>query len=152
LPITIEKTSIQLRTASHEDMKFIKEHIEKFRLDDEDLDYRQFVVAVDGKIILGFGRIRPHKEVYELGCVGVVEDRRNQGIGKVLVEHLINIFPSNEVYITTDIPAYFEKFGFNMLSPSLRDLVEKLKRVCASKRREGAVVMSLSKLSLTPVF
>ena len=48
---------ISLRPASPEDMPFIKECIERFRLDDEDLDYHQFVVAIDGKKIAGFGRI-----------------------------------------------------------------------------------------------
>lgn len=37
---------IKVRGASPDDMPFIKSHIERFRLDDEDLDYRQFVVAV----------------------------------------------------------------------------------------------------------
>ena len=80
---------------------------------DEDLDYQHFSCNhKDGDEIVGFGRIRPHEKVYELGCVGVVENRRNQGIGKTIVEHLINIFPSDDVYITTDLLDYFERFGF----------------------------------------
>ena len=76
--------NILIRKAQSNDMPFIKECIERFRLDDEDLDYRQFIVAVEGSEIAGFGRIRPHKEIYELGSVGVVEQRRNQGIGNIL--------------------------------------------------------------------
>ncbi|MBI5050822.1 MAG: GNAT family N-acetyltransferase [Nitrospirae bacterium] len=109
------------------------------------MDYRQFVVAVEGKEIIGFGRIRPHKEVYELGCVGVVENRRNQGIGKMIVEHLINIFSSDDVYITTDLIEYFKRFGFRMIENGPVELVEKLKRVCKSKCREGVVVMVYKK-------
>lgn len=137
---------ITIQPASSREMPFIKKCIERFRLDDEDLDYQQFIIAVESKEIVGFGRIRPHKEVYELGCVGVVEGRRNEGIGKMIIDHLINNFPTNEVYITTDLIAYFERFGFKKVEPGPKDLVEKLQRVCKSKSREGAVVMVLNKL------
>ena len=135
-----------MRPASSDDLPFIKECIERFRLDDEDLDYRQFVVAVEENEIIGFGRIRPHKEVYELGCVGVVEQRRNQGIGKMIVKYLIDKFPINEVYITTDLIDYFERFGFKRIKQGPKELVEKLQRVCKSKCREGAVVMVYKKV------
>jgi N-acetylglutamate synthase-like GNAT family acetyltransferase len=133
--------NILIKKAQSDDMPFIKECIEKFRLDDEDLDYRQFIVAVEGSEIAGFGRIRPHKEVYELGCVGVVEQRRNHGIGKMIVKHLIDKFPTDDVYITTDLIKYFERLGFKKIEPGPKELVEKLQRVCKSKCREGAVVM-----------
>lgn len=141
----MKELSAQIRSASPVDMPFIKNCIEKFRLDDEDLNCQQFIVAVEANEIVGFGRIRHHEKVYELGCVGVVENRRNQGIGKTIVEHLINIFPSNDVYITTDLLDYFERFGFRKIDSGPDGLVEKLKRVCKSKCREGAVVMVYKK-------
>lgn len=137
----MKQMSIKIRPALSDDIPFIKECIERFHLDDEDLDYRQFVVAVEGNEVVGFGRIRPHKEVYELGCVGVVENRRNHGIAKMIVEHLISIFPSEDVYITTDLQEYFGKIGFKRIYPGPKELEEKIKRVCKSKCREGAVVM-----------
>jgi N-acetylglutamate synthase-like GNAT family acetyltransferase len=156
---------VGVRPSTPADMPFIKKCIEKFRLDDEDLDYRQFTVAIENKEIVGFGRIRPHRspkpalectyrgsgarsqeqEIYELGCVGVVEERRNQGIGKMIIEYLIKNFPTNKVYITTDLPEYFERFGFKKIEHGPKDLVEKLHRVCKSKCREGAVAMVLNK-------
>lgn len=141
------RSGCNIRPASPDDMPLIKEHIERFRLDDEDLDYRQFVVTVENDEAIGFGRVRPHKTVYELGCVGVMEGKRNQGIGRMLVEHLISIFPSNEVYITTDLPKYFERFGFKKIEPGPQELVDKLQQVCKSKCREGAVVMVFNKES-----
>lgn len=144
--VFMKKLSVLIRKASPDDMRFIEECIENFRLDDEDIDYRQFVVAVEGREIVGFGRIRPHKEVYELGCVGVIEHKRNKDTGKIIVEHLINIFPTNDVYITTDLTEYFERFGFKRIEPGPKELMEKLKRVCKSKCREGAVVMVYKKL------
>lgn len=136
---------IHIRPASPDDMSFIKQCIERFLLDDEDLDYHQFVVAMDDKEIAGFGRVRPHKEVYELSGVGVVEHKRNQGIGRMIVEYLISRFPASEVYITTDIPEYFERFGFKKIEPGPWELVEKLERVCKSRCRDGAAVMVLNK-------
>ncbi len=133
--------NVTIRPASSDDMAFIAEYIDRFRLDDEDLDYRQFVVAVDGNEITGFGRIRPHREVYELGCVGVIESKRSRGVGRKIVEHLIEAFPVSDVYITTDLIGYFGKMGFRKIKHGPSELVEKLQRVCKSKRREGAVVM-----------
>ncbi|MBI3601027.1 MAG: GNAT family N-acetyltransferase [Nitrospinae bacterium] len=137
---------VAIREASPNDMPFIKEHIEKFRLDDEDLDHRQLVVAVAGEEIVGFGRIRPHKNVYELGSVGVIENRWGEGIGRMIVEHLVGIFPTDEIYITTDLPEYFEKVGFKRIEPGPKDLVEKIQRVCKTKWRRDAVAMLLTKL------
>lgn len=137
--------NVTIRPASPDDMPFITECIDRFKLDDEDLNYRQFVVAVDGNEIVGFGRIRPHKEVYELGCVGVIESRRNQGIGRIIVEHLVNVFPSDDVYITTDLIRYFERLGFRHVESGPEELIEKLDRVCRLKCREGAVVMVCSR-------
>lgn len=136
---------IKIRKALSDDMSFIKECIEKFQLDDEDLDCRQFVVAVEGNEIVGFGRIRPHKEVYDLGSIGVVEHKRNQGIGEMIIKYLIDNFPTDDVYITTDIPEYFKKLGFKKTEPSPKELVEKLERICKSKCREGAIVMVYKK-------
>jgi len=141
----MNQTTANIRPASPDDMPFIKEYIEKFRLDDEAMDYRQFVVAIEENEIVGFGRIRPYKEVYELGCIGVVENKREHGIGKIIINYLINIFPTDDVYITTDIPEYFERFGFKKIDSGPKELVEKLKRVCRSKCREGAVVLVYTK-------
>lgn len=143
--VLVKSKSIEIRPASSYDMPLIKECAIKFRLDDEDLDYRQFIVAVDGDEIVGFGRIRPHREVYELGCIGVVESSRNRGIGRMMVEYLINAFPSDDVYITTDLIRYFERLGFRQIKSGPEELIEKLKRVCRSKCREGAVVMVCSR-------
>jgi len=122
-------------------MPFIREHLARFMLDDEDLDYRQFVVALEGREIVGFGRIIPHGEVFELGGVGVVESRRNRGVGTLIVEYLKSVFPSDDVYIITDIPGYFEKLGFRKTETPPEELVRKIERICKTKCRQDAVVM-----------
>ena len=134
---------VVLRGASPDDMPFIMEHLEKFLLDDEDVDFRQFIIAAESEEIVGFGRIRPHKKVYELGSIGVVENRRSRGIGKLIIERLIDIFPTDDVYLVTDIPGYFEKLGFRVIIDAPEELLEKIRRICAAKCRAEAVVMHL---------
>lgn len=139
--VFVKRPLIKIRAAFPADMPFITEHIGKFRLDNEDMDYQQFVVSVEGDKVIGFGRIRPHREIVELGSVGVIEGRRDEGIGTMIVKHLVDIFPANEVYITTEIPGYFERLGFTRVEPGPGELIEKLRGVCRSKGRNDAVIM-----------
>lgn len=130
-----------IRPAKPSEMSLIKEKIKDFRLDNENLDYSQFVVAELRDEIVGFGRIKPYSEVYELGCLGVLEPYRGKGVGKALVRHLIKNFPADEVYVTTDLPGYFEKLGFERLDHGPKELEEKVCRVCQSKLRENVITM-----------
>jgi N-acetylglutamate synthase-like GNAT family acetyltransferase len=142
-PLAENTQPVVLRDASPGDMPFIMEHLEKFLLDDEDIDFRQFIVAVENREIVGFGRIRPHREVYELGSIGVVENRRSKGVGTVIVRRLIDIFPTDDVYLVTDIPGYFEKLGFQVIPEAPEELLEKIRRICPAKCRGTAVAMHL---------
>src|SRR5688572_12276488 len=99
--------------ARDDDLPFIREHVQRFRLDGEHLAAEQFIVAREGGRIVAFGRVKPYGGgVFELGTVGVVEPERGQGWGDRVVRELIRRFPTREVYITTDLTAYFERFGF----------------------------------------
>ena len=81
----------------------------------------------------------------DTGLFEVVEGRRHQGIGRMIVEYLIKTFPSGTVYITSDLISYFESFGFRKVENGPAELAEKVQRVCRSKCREGAVVMAFRK-------
>jgi N-acetylglutamate synthase-like GNAT family acetyltransferase/copper chaperone CopZ len=133
--------NLKIVPAKEEDMPFIKKYIELFRLDNENLQSKQFFLAkIEGKIV-SFARIKPYKKTYELGCVGVLEKYRGKGIGKEIVKYLIDIFPQNEVYVTTDIPSYFQKLGFKVIENGPPELEEKICRVCRKKLRENVVIM-----------
>ncbi len=56
-----------------------------------------------------------------------------------------------DVYITTDLPKYFERLGFKRIEHDPEELVEKLKRVCKSKCREEAVAMVYRKVRKSEV-
>ena len=122
-------------------MPFIRECVRRFRLDNEALDAAQFITVRQGGEIVAFGRIKPYgDDVYELGCVGVVEERRGRGLGRAVVQELIERFPTNSVYVTTDLTEYFDKLGFTRTDALPRPLADKIENVC-DKLRSGVVGM-----------
>ena len=57
-----------------------------------------------------------------------------------LFRSLIERFPTDTVYITTDLAPYFEKLGFTRTDALPRPLAEKIESVC-DKLRSGVVGM-----------
>ena len=132
--------SVDLAPASENDLPLIRECITRFRLDDENLAARQFIVAREAGRVVAFGRIKPYASVSELACVGVLEDARGRGLGGLIVDELVRRFPSPVVYITTDLPGYFERFGFRPLADPPVEIAAKLRGVC-SRLRSGVIAM-----------
>lgn len=132
------------------DLPFVRECVARFRLDDEGLDPRQFVVIRRARRIVAFGRVKPYEGgVFELGGVGVVEEERGKGLGAAIVAELIRRFPVPDVWITTDLPAWFERFGFRRDDGAPAPIRDKLARVCASLR-PGTVAMVLRRAGSPP--
>jgi N-acetylglutamate synthase-like GNAT family acetyltransferase len=136
---------VRSRVAKESDMPSIRTHIERFQLDNENMSFEQFIVAEKGSSIIGFGRIKHYKSCYELACLGVLEPYRNQGIGTAIVKKMMEVFPDNEIWITTDIPKYFERFGFELAKDAPQEIKDKIKGVCHTKHHPDAVIMSLRK-------
>lgn len=133
--------SLDFTPATAADMAFIAETIERLRLDGERLAPEQFItLRRDGRII-AFGRIKPYEKTYELGSVAVIEEERSQGLGEQMTRELIRRFPQDEVYISTDLPVYYERLGFLRTEFLPPELVDKLERVKAAKLREDPVGM-----------
>ncbi len=135
---------VRLEVAAPADLPAIAECVRRFRLDDEDLAAEQFVVARERGRLVAFGRIKPYGRVYELGSVGVLEAERGRGLGGLVVRELIRRFPARQVYITTDLPAYFARFGFCRIDDPPPEIAAKIARVCA-RLRSGVVAMLLEK-------
>ena len=133
-------TARTFRSAAQGDLPFIEGTVARLRLDNEDLCAEQFVVVEEGERAVAFGRIKPYRRTFELGCVAVVEDRRNQGLGELVVRELIRRFPQRRVYVTTDIPDYFQRLGFVRTRALPRELSEKIGRV-EGNLRSGVVGM-----------
>ena len=133
-------TPVDLVPATDEDLPLIRECIARFRLDDENLAAGQFIVAREAGRVVAFGRIKPYAEVYELGSVGVLEDARGRGLGDSIVTELLRRFPVRTVYITTDLPAYFARFGFRPLPDPPAEIAAKLRGIC-NRLRSGVIAM-----------
>jgi len=122
-------------------MAFITRTIERERLDGERLEASQFItVREDGRVI-AFGRIKPYERTHELGSVCAVPEARNRGLGERVTRELIRRFPQDEVYITTDLTAYYERLGFLRTDNPPPELAEKMERVCAAMLRENVAAM-----------
>ncbi|MDO8617215.1 MAG: pyridoxal-phosphate dependent enzyme [Dehalococcoidia bacterium] len=124
----------QVTPATAEDLPFIRESVDRLRLDPEDLRPEQFITLRREGRIIGFGRIKPYRETCEAGSVAVIEEERGRGWGEMIVRELIRRFPQDEVYVTTDIPAYFERLGFLRTEILPAEIEAKVSRVCESLR------------------
>jgi len=126
--------------AAPDDFPFIRDTVLRLRLDAEDLRPQQFITLRRDGSIIAFGRIKPYRHTYELGCVAVLEEERGRGWGRLIVRELIRRFPQDEVYVTTDLPQYFERLGFlrtEILPPELEAKVQRVEGVV----RTGVVGM-----------
>ena len=98
-----------------ENMTLIGRHIKDFILDDEDLQKEKFLIAINKNRLIGFGRLRNHKDAIELCSLGVIPEFRSQGVGKKIVNELIKK-ASSDLYVVCIIPDFFRKFGFNIVT------------------------------------
>jgi threonine dehydratase len=136
--VTTETGSeLDFQSATDADMAFIRDLMERERLDDERLEPSQFITLPENGRILAVGRIKPYERTYELGGVCVVPEARNRGLGARVIRELVRRFPQDEVFLTTDrnvgLPAFYEKLGF--LRTDI--LPDELEAKCARIRAAG---------------
>jgi len=120
-----------IKKATFDDFRIIQFYLKKFGLDDVNIEFEQFTAATIKNTMIGFGRIKPYTKLYELSSVGVLENYRSRGIGEKLINSIIEIFPSNDIWITTKIPAYFKRFGFCICHTPPLDIQNKQKYLCS---------------------
>ena len=131
----------QITPATAEDLAFIRETVLRLHLDAGELRPEQFLALRREGRIIAFGRIKPHRHTYELGCVAVVEEERSEGWEHLIVRELVRRFPQDEVYVITDQREHFQRFGFlptEILPPELEAKVRRLREV---EGRSGVVGM-----------
>ncbi len=112
------ENKIALRPATEQDFPAIQRLIRQVHINPTALDWRRFVVAVDGSGELrGCGQLKPHgKDVVELASIAVVPSGRNQGIARAIIEHLIAKAP-RPLYLTcrSGLQPLYEKWGFRVI-------------------------------------
>lgn len=127
---------IKIRKAKKTDIKKIMKYIEKFNLDGEEIKYKEFIVAEIFGEITGFARMKKYEGIYELATLGVIEKYRNKKIGSKLVNHLLQNFEYDELWLTTIIPEFFEKFGFIRYDNAPDEIKNKCHRICLSFKKD----------------
>lgn len=92
----------------------ITNYINQFELDNRKLQKEDFILAVDtNHEILGFGRLRKHKNCSELCSLGVITPHRLKGIGKAIVKELVKS-SNNSIFLVCIIPDFFNPLGFSL--------------------------------------
>ncbi len=107
-----------LRPAAEKDFPAIQRLIRQVQINPTALDWRRFVVAVDGLgEVRGCGQLKPHgKEIIELASIAVVPSDRSKGVARLIIEHLIAKAPRS-LYLTcrSGLQPFYEKWGFRVI-------------------------------------
>jgi N-acetylglutamate synthase-like GNAT family acetyltransferase len=103
-----------IRPAAAGDQAAITSLIRQAHLNPRDLDWRRFVVAVDGERVVGTVQVRIHRRgSRELASLVVEPSHRRSGLGGRLVETVIGEV-SGTLYLMTlrETEGFFRRFGF----------------------------------------
>jgi N-acetylglutamate synthase-like GNAT family acetyltransferase len=109
---------IQLRPATRADARTILRKVLGAGLDPTSLDWRRFVLAVDGETgrVVGCAQIKRHADCDEFGSLVVDESMRGRGIGARLLSHLLERAEGALYLICLQkMQTYYERFGFRVL-------------------------------------
>jgi len=136
---------VKVRHATEADMGFIVEYSKKYGLEGENLSYNQFVVAMENGFPVGFGRLKKTGEAYEIGCVVVMDEKKNQGVDSLIIKHLIDFSPVKTVYVISDLVDYFKKLGFVEAKGESKELINSLDKACRIGGKQNAVLMVYKK-------
>jgi amino-acid N-acetyltransferase len=105
--------TIQIRPAVEADQSTIKQLVSAEQLDPSALHWSHFVIAENNDQVVGIGQIRPHPRGRELGSLVVQEDFREQGVGTLIVNALLEK-EKGDVFLECEssMGAYYSQFGF----------------------------------------
>lgn len=108
----------KLRTARSQDAAAITRLIRQVQINPMGLDWRRFVLAVDGSgRMVGCGQLKPHGGgILELASIAVEPDHRGEGVARSIIEFLIDGAP-RPLYLTcrSRLGGFYAKWGFEVL-------------------------------------
>lgn len=119
---------IILRKPNQSEFQQISFFIKEFQLDNRDLQEHQFTAAFIEDNLVGFGRVREHKDCSEICSLGTLVEFRKRGICKMIVQHLIKINQTN-LFLVCIIPDYFKPFGFEIVD-EYPEVIRDKKKYC----------------------
>ena len=117
-----------IRLADYSEIPDVIEILEELGLDMEDLDEDDWMLALVKGEVVGVARLRYYDDACELASLGVLEDFRNQGIGRGIAKALLNDTETKQVYTVTEIPEYFARLGFANTDSFPESISKKLQR------------------------
>ncbi|MFH1184221.1 MAG: GNAT family N-acetyltransferase [Chloroflexota bacterium] len=122
-----------LRPATAHDSAAIRALIRRVRINPSNLDWRHFLVAVDGAgRLIGCGQLKPHRpDIIELASIAVEESYRGHGVARTVIDRLIAEAP-RPLYLTcrSSLGPLYAKWGFRELAvPEMPAYFRRLARV-----------------------
>jgi N-acetylglutamate synthase-like GNAT family acetyltransferase len=138
-------SNIEITKARKQDWPYIKEKLVKYALDKNDAQWHHFFVAKINNQVKGFGRIIDRGSYVEVASLGVDYYRRKQGIGKKLLEFLIQkskkLYPDKKIYGVTHRPGFLMLFGFKEVKDAPAALEHKKKNECILEPAKIKIMM-----------
>jgi N-acetylglutamate synthase-like GNAT family acetyltransferase len=141
---------VTIRRATMADLDKIRGGMEKYHFHTEDLNYSDFVVATENGTMLGFGRLQKIGDLHTLNSVVVLEDLWGEGIGTLIIKHLLRIALGTSIYVLTDLVEYFEKQGFIRVTKNVTKLREQLMKSSTVRGKRPAVLVYKKKKKEQP--
>ena len=113
-----DMSNFEIRPALEVESAQIKDLINLVGINPTGLDWKRFIVAVNGNgQVVSCGQLKPHGEdVLELASIGTLPEYRGKGLARLVIESLLQKSP-RPLYlmcISHNGPMY-EKFGFHII-------------------------------------
>ena len=141
-----------IRPARETDAAHIRSLIHLVGINPMGLDWKRFVVAVDDHDeMLGCGQLKPHgHDILELASIAVYPEHQGKGIGRAIIEHLLQASP-RPLYLMCEASngPFYEKFGFQTIPyeemPRYFQRITKVVGLAATlaRREESLLIMKL---------
>lgn len=139
--------TVTIRHATDTDLVHVEAMLKEnhYGFDNEEFKAYRFVVAVEDDDIIGAGGLRKTGDRIDIGCVLIVEKRRNRGVAAALVNHLIEYSTVSTVYVTKDLADYFRELGYREIRGLPAELARLLDTECGMRGKDASVLMAYDK-------
>jgi N-acetylglutamate synthase-like GNAT family acetyltransferase len=141
-----------IRPARETESALIQDLIHLVGINPLGLDWKRFVVAVNGRDeMIGCGQLKPHgQDILELASIAVYPEQQGKGVARLIIEHLLKDSP-RPLYLMCEssLGPFYEKFGFQTISyeemPRYFQRMSKLAGLVTSlaRREERLLIMNL---------
>jgi len=129
-----------VRRADKEDMPYIIRIAWRLALDYPGMENDTFFIAEERGKVVGIIGLKDLGDFLEVLAVGVLEEYREMGIGRKLVEEALKTVRGRQVYLLTAIPGFFESLGFEKAN-KVPEALKKDPSWCAGCQKEKCAVM-----------